>query len=51
MGTVELDEQSVQRRGAGGGRGGATSQQLGASRPQIQQRAQGPQGPKIPGDS
>ncbi|GFS57213.1 conjugal transfer protein TrbL [Nephila pilipes] len=56
MGTVGLDEQSVQRRGAEGGRGrgrggGGTSQQSGASRPQIPQRAQGPQGPKIPGGS
>lgn len=51
LGTVGLDKQSVQRRGAEGGRVGGTSQQSGASRPQIPQRAQGPQGPKIPGGS
>ncbi|TVS84519.1 type IV secretion system protein [Wolbachia pipientis] len=44
LGIVGLDEQSVQRRHGGGG----SSQQSGASRPQIPQRAQGPQGPKIP---
>ncbi|GFY79949.1 uncharacterized protein TNIN_56011 [Trichonephila inaurata madagascariensis] len=45
LGTVGLDKQSVQRRA------GSASQQSGASRPQIPQRAQGPQGPKIPGGS
>ncbi|WP_375604353.1 type IV secretion system protein [Wolbachia endosymbiont of Anurida maritima] len=47
MGTVGLDEQSVQRRA------GSASQQSGtpSQRPQIPQRAQGPQGPKIPGGS
>ncbi|MDE5062721.1 TrbL/VirB6 family protein [Wolbachia endosymbiont of Drosophila tsacasi] len=44
LGIVGLDEQSVQRRHGGGG----SSQQSDASRPQIPQRAQGPQGPKIP---
>ncbi|WP_250296930.1 TrbL/VirB6 family protein [Wolbachia endosymbiont of Oedothorax gibbosus] len=47
MGTVGLDEQSAQRRA------GSASQQSGtpSQRPQIPQRAQGPQGPKIPGGS
>ncbi|WP_250295008.1 TrbL/VirB6 family protein [Wolbachia endosymbiont of Oedothorax gibbosus] len=47
MGTVGLDEQSAQRRA------GSVSQQSGtpSQRPQIPQRAQGPQGPKIPGGS
>ncbi|UPA55725.1 type IV secretion system protein [Wolbachia pipientis] len=40
MGTVGLDEQSVQRRGAEGGRGGGASQQSGTSRPQIPQETQ-----------
>ncbi|WP_264328746.1 TrbL/VirB6 family protein [Wolbachia endosymbiont (group A) of Andrena hattorfiana] len=40
MGIVGLDEQSVQRRVAEGGRGGGTSQQSGASRPQIPQGTQ-----------
>ncbi|NSM56315.1 type IV secretion system protein [Wolbachia endosymbiont of Atemnus politus] len=40
MGTVGLDEQSVQRRGAEGGRGGSASQQSGTSRPQIPQETQ-----------
>lgn len=40
MGTVGLDEQSVQRRGAEGGRGGGASQQSGTSRPQIPQGTQ-----------
>ncbi|MDR2831715.1 MAG: type IV secretion system protein [Rickettsiales bacterium] len=51
MGTVGLDQESVQRR-AGSGRGDA-SQPSGTSsrRPQIPQRTQGgAQGPKIPGN-
>lgn len=44
LGIVGLDKESVQRRHGGGG----SSQQSGASRPQIPQRAQGPQ---IPGGS
>ncbi|MFP3015752.1 MAG: type IV secretion system protein [Wolbachia sp.] len=47
LGIAGLDKESVQRRHGGGG----SSQQSGASRPQIPQRAQGPQGPKIPGGS